>query len=201
MWDIDVNDFRRLGSEHMKAVEESQAEIDPSKLTLGQILKALKPGHIVAIATAFGAMLGGAYLYGRYLAEATDAVKLAGITAENGRCQAELSGAKQQVAVLTQSNAQLIGSANAENVEIGTLRQRLFDVSAASTGQKNCDFIHAQIKDAEDAIGRLNSPDVFSGGGNPDAEARIKALDGRIAAYQAQLGTCGSSMSTVGSAR
>ncbi|AXK65717.1 hypothetical protein CN645_12365 [Burkholderia sp. IDO3] len=166
-----------------------------------EILKALSVGQAVAIGGAIVAILTTGYFIGRHDAEVRDAVKLASVTADRGQCQTELSGAKQQIVTLTQSNAQLTGAANAESIEVGTLRQKLVDASAANAGQKNCDFVHAQIKDAEDEIYRLRSHDVFSGSERPDADARVKALDGRIAGYQAQLGMCGSSGAAVGSVR
>ncbi|WP_155633836.1 hypothetical protein [Burkholderia territorii] len=185
----------------MNTTNEPRVQVDPSKLTLWEILKALSVGQAVAIGATVVAILTTAYVVGRHDAEVRDAAKLASVTADRGQCQTELSGARQQIATLTQSNAQLTGTANAESVEIGTLRQRLVDASAANAGQKNCDFIHAQIKDAEDEIQRLRSDDVFAGSERPDADARVKALDQRIAGYQAQLGTCGNGGAAVGSER
>lgn len=185
----------------MNTTNEPRVQIDPSKLTVWEILKALSVGQAVAMGGAIVAILTTGYFIGRHDAEVRDAATLASVTADRGQCQAELSGAKQQIVTLTQSNAQLTGAANVENVEIGTLRQKLVDASAANAGEKNCDFVHAQIKDAEDEIDRLRSDDIFSGSERPDVGARVKALDERIAGYQAQLGMCGSGGAAVGSER
>ncbi|OXI47731.1 hypothetical protein CFB84_10995 [Burkholderia aenigmatica] len=89
-----------------------------------EILKALSVGQAVAIGGAIVAILTTGYFIGRHDAEVRDAAKLASVTADRGQCQTELSGAKQQIVTLTQSNAQLTGAANAESIEVGTLRQK-----------------------------------------------------------------------------
>jgi hypothetical protein len=175
----------------MNTTNEQQAQIDPANLTFLQIVKALKPIHYGVVIGALASLLSVAYGYGARQSEAENAVKQASLTGENSQCQTVLSIAKQQIATLMQSNAQLTGAANAESVQVGTLRQQLADASVVKAGEANCEFIHGQIRTAEDQIERLRSSDIFGGGGSPDAQTRIQALDTRIADYQAQLGGCG----------
>lgn len=171
--------------------------LDPSKLTSEQIRSALTATQWKTIAVFFfgaaSAIFGVGYHWGQSNAESASAQKIVDLTVRASQYQQEVALAKDEISRLSKSSEQLKQANSTANKVIDSLQQELSVSTGRRVGQSNCDFIHSQIKAAQEEIRALRSGDVFSTGdaSKEEIESRVGELEARIAGYQKQLGSCG----------
>ncbi len=148
--------------------------------------------RMTALLTIVGMIFGAGLWVGQVIADAKGQAekselnaKLARVEADTKIHSAKVDSQAEQLNAMNAERARLQSAGDAQQQQIAELSQKL-------GLQSNCTFIHQQIKATEADIERPSMSSIMAAGTQFDQEQaqRMTLMQERLAAYQAQLGTC-----------
>ena len=148
--------------------------------------------RMTAMLTIVSMIFGAGLWVGQVIADAKGQAEKSELNAKLARVEADMTIHSAKV----DSQAEQLNAMNAERARLQSAgdaqQQQIAELSQQLGLQSNCTFIHQQIKATEADIERPSMDSIMAAGIQFDqsqAERRT-LLRERLAAYQAQLGTC-----------
>lgn len=147
---------------------------------------------IVALATAFVAVLGAGFAAGLKYQESQSNVTIAEAKGSLAQSQAKLEVAQNRAEQLSALLPQWQSAYQKLQSELAQQQRTVASLAAQLGRSNNCTFIHEQIKATQTLIEHPGGIRVFDVSEESKAKEkeRVASLQRRLDGYQQQLGTC-----------